>query len=244
MKSFFQSWNGQRIFGISDVPKNFDFAFLKEPATGSFIWKKLFKDEVEVDNKYAPKFMVQTNFSYENSDGGLMRRIIPLEFTNFFTACGGLDVYFNAHFPKGWDDMDYAGFDSLIATSIQEWLKAGRKLTATELTETGWMKQWEQTYGHATSFILNSWESWTTTGFITNEEFKKTMESFYNENHVQKTYWPSSAKLNQAIKAYCEHHNVSYIYDKKIRFVNGEFKCRLFGDVDIDDIRGGNGDPF
>lgn len=30
-EKFFQSWNGEKIFGISDVPKNFDFSFLKEP---------------------------------------------------------------------------------------------------------------------------------------------------------------------------------------------------------------------
>ena len=32
--------------GISDVPKNFDYSFLKEASTGTFILKKLFKDEV------------------------------------------------------------------------------------------------------------------------------------------------------------------------------------------------------
>ncbi|MBB6109748.1 Bifunctional DNA primase/polymerase, N-terminal [Mucilaginibacter lappiensis] len=244
-EKFFQSWNGQKIFGISDVPKNFDFAFLKEPSTGSFIWKKLFKDEVEVDVKDAPKFIVQTNFSYDNTDGGLARRIIPLEFTDFFTKAGGLDVYFNAHFPNEWDENDYAGYDNLIATSIQEWIAGGRKLVATELTNTGWQKQWEQTFGHATSFVLNSWEDWTVKGFITNEEFKKTMEAYYNDNHVHKTYWPSSAKLNLAIKAYADHNKISYITDKKIRFVNGEFKCRLFGEVDIDAIRAGGSDsPF
>ncbi|MDO6575286.1 hypothetical protein, partial [Staphylococcus pasteuri_A] len=66
---------------------------MKEPSTGSFIWKKLFKDEIEVSVKDAPKFIVQTNFSYEVTDGGLRRRIIPIEFTNFFTQVGGLDVH-------------------------------------------------------------------------------------------------------------------------------------------------------
>lgn len=41
---------------------------------------------------------MQTNYSYEITDGGLKRRIIPLEFTNFFTDRGGLDVHFKAHF--------------------------------------------------------------------------------------------------------------------------------------------------
>lgn len=233
-EKFFQSWNGQRIFAISDVPKNFDFAFLKEPATGNFIWKRLFKDEVEVDNKFGPKFIVQTNFSYEVSDGGLKRRIIPLEFTPFFTLAGGLDVHFNAHFPNDWNDEDYAGFDNIIATGIQQWLLVGRKLKATELTETGWLKQWEQTYGHATSFILNYWEEWVERGFITNEKFKSEMETHYSSINVLKTFWPSSIKLNQAIAAYAERKKVAYEADRTIRFANGRFKCRIFGNKEID----------
>lgn len=227
-EKFFQSWNRQRIFGISDVPKNFDFAFLKEPATGSFIWKKLFKDEVEVDVMDAPKFVVQTNFSYENSDGGLKRRIVPLEFTNFFTLAGGLDVHFGCHFPNGWNKDDYAGFDTFIAMAIQKWMKSGNKLHSTELSETGWLKQWEQTYGNATGFILDNWDSWVLETYVTNETFKRTMEQYYNDNNIVKSYWPSSAKLNNAILSYSEKHKVGFNKDVTKRFANGRFKCRVF----------------
>ncbi|MEJ2905055.1 bifunctional DNA primase/polymerase [Pedobacter panaciterrae] len=227
-EKFFQSWNRQKIFGISDVPKNFDFLFLKEPATGSFIWKKLFKDEVEVDVKDAPKFIVQTNYSYEISDGGLRRRIIPLEFTNFFTLAGGLDVHFGCHFPNEWNEDDYAGFDTFISESIQVWLRGGNKLHATELTDTGWQKQWEQTYGNATGFILDNWDEWIMEGFITNETFKRRIETYFNENNIQKQYWPSSSKLNLAIAAYGEKHGVGYKKDVPKRFENGVFKSRIF----------------
>lgn len=227
-EKFFQSWNRQRIFGISDVPKNFDFLFLKEPATGSFIWKKLFKDEVEVPVEDAPKFIVQTNYSYENSDGGLKRRIIPVEFTNFFTLAGGLDVHFGCHFPNGWNEDDYAGFDTLIAQSVQKWMKGGNKLHATELSETGWLKQWEQTYGNATGFILNNWDYWVSEVYVTNETFKRSMEEYYNENNIVKGYWPSSSKLNAAITTYGEKHNIGFKKDVAKRFANGIFKCRAF----------------
>jgi hypothetical protein len=227
-EKFFQSWNRQKIFGISDVPKNFDFLFLKEPATGSFIWKKLFKDEVEVDVGDAPKFVVQTNYSYEISDGGLKRRIIPLEFTPFFTNAGGLDVHFGCHFPNGWSPEDYAGFDTFIALSIQKWMKGGNKLKATELTETGWQKQWEQTYGNATGFILEHWEDWITRGYVTNDNFKKDMEYHFNENNIQKHYWPSSNKLNAAIATYGDKHGIHYKKDVTKRLNSVVFKSRIF----------------
>lgn len=227
-EKFFQSWNRQKIFGISDVPKNFDFAFLKEPATGSFIWKKLFKDEVEVDVKDAPKFIVQTNYSYENSDGGLKRRIIPIEFTNFFTLAGGLDVHFGCHFPNGWSVEDFAGFDTFIAESVQKWMKSGNKLHAGELTDTGWQKQWEQTYGNATPFIMEYWDQWVLDGYVTNITFKANMEAHYTENNIQKHFWPSSNKLNAAIIAYSEKNGMHFKKDVGKRFADKMFKCRIF----------------
>jgi len=240
-EKFFQSWNGQKIFGISDVPKGFDFGFLKEPATGSFIWKKLFKDEMEVDVKDAPKFIVQTNYSYEIIDGGLKRRIIPLEFTNFFTSVGGLDVHYGCHFPNGWSEADYAGFDNFILTSIQRWMQSGNKLKATELTETGWQKQWEQTYGNATGFIMENWSKWIEDGYITNSNFKVELEKYFNDNNIVKSYWPSSTKVNSAIESYANKHGYGFKKDFAKRFSNGIFKSRIFftkGNVPQEDTDG------
>ncbi|MDP3561709.1 MAG: bifunctional DNA primase/polymerase [Legionellaceae bacterium] len=227
-EKFFQSWNGQRVFGISDVSKNFNFEFLKEPSTGSFIHKKLFKDEIEIGVNEAPKFIVQTNYSYEITDGGLKRRIIPLEFTDFFTRCGGLDVHFGSHFPNGWSEDDYAGYDNFVAEGIQLWLQGGRKLHPTGLTETGWLKQWEQTYGNATGFIQENWEKWITDGFITHSHFQTSLESYYNENNIQKHYWPSSKRMNDAIESYCNKHGVTYEKNKSRKEFGGVVKARYF----------------
>lgn len=246
-EKFFQSWNRQKIFGISDVPKNFDFLFLKEPATGSFIWKKLFKDEVEVDVMDAPKFVVQTNYSYDTSDGGLKRRIIPLEFTNFFTLAGGLDVHFGCHFPNGWSNDDYAGFDTFIANSIKKWMKGGNKLHATELTETGWIKQWEQTYGNATPFILENWDKWIIDGYISNDDFKKDLEKYYNDNNIAKHFFSSSQKLNSAIDAYANRHAIHFKKDVSKRFTAGKSKCRVFfkdGQEPNEDLENDEDVPF
>lgn len=230
-EKFFQSWNRQRVFGISDVDKNFDFMFLKEPSTGVFIWKKLFKDEVEIPVEDGPKFIVQTNYSYEVSDGGLRRRIIPLEFTQFFTAQGGLDVYYGKHFPDQWDDGDYAGFDTYIAESVQEWLKSGRKLKAMELTDTGKTKQWEQTYKSACGFILTYWDVWLSSkdGVVFNETFKHHLDTYMSENNISKTFMPSSSKINDAIEEYANMKNVWFSKDKTVKDDAGTpRKARIF----------------
>lgn len=208
-EKFFQSWSGQRIMAISDVPENFNFAFLKEPSTGTFILKKLFKDEVEIPVEDGPKFIVQTNFSYKITDGGLRRRIIHIEFTDFFTKAGGLDAHFGCHFPKGWSEEDWYGYDTFILQSVQKWLQAGRKLTKVELTETGWEKQFEQTYGKNMVHIIDEYiEKWKTTGKVKTKDLKIDISNYLNENNVPKIYWISSEKQNEAIRIWCEHHNI------------------------------------
>lgn len=233
-EKFFQSWNGQRIFCISDVPKNFDFAFLKEPSTGSFIWKKLFKDEVEIKNSEAPKFVVQTNFSYEISDGGLRRRIIPIEFTNFFTQKGGLDIYFKCHFPAGWTTEDWAGFDNYIAEAIQLWLIHERKLAAPELTHTGWVKQFEQTYGTTIAQIIKEyWQSWVDMGDVSNERFKNDLQAFYSDANIQKHYQPSTQKINAALKEWGAKQGIFVEVDQIKRIDMMPTKCRSFMSMEL-----------
>jgi hypothetical protein len=228
-EKFFQSWNGQRIFGISDVPKSFDFSFLKEPSTGSFIWKKLFKDEIEVKTEDAPKFIVQTNYSYEVSDGGLRRRIIPIEFTNFFTDAGGLDVHYGVHFPQGWTNEDWAGFDNYVAESIQLWMQAGRKLSAPELTYTGWVKQFEQTYGQvAAGFIQEYWDEWVRKVNVSNDDFKNHLNAYLMENNIQRIYVPSMIKINKGVREWGDKHDIIVELDNVIRNNSILIRCKTF----------------
>lgn len=216
-EKFFQSWNGQRIMGISDVPKNFNFEFLKEPSTGTFILKKLFKDEVEIPVCDGPKFVIQTNYSYEVTDGGLRRRIIPIEFTDFFTKAGGIDQYFDCHFPSGWTKEDWCNYDSIIAASVQEWLSNGRKLYPATLTDTGREKQFEFTYGRNLSdFIRDNFISWTEAIEVKSETIRVALKLFLDDSDVAKQYRPSSQKVASAIKEYAKMNGYDCITNHQI----------------------------
>lgn len=229
-EKFFQSWNKQRIFGISDVDKDFNFMFLKEPSSGVFIWKKLFKDELEVAVEDGPKFIVQTNYSYEIADGGLKRRIIPVEFTDFFTKEGGLDMHYKKHFPDQWDETDYGGYDNYVAEAVQEWLKCGRKLYAVDLTDTGKNKQWEQTYGKYTvAFIHEHLDNWLNVKNVSNYEFKRQYELWVSDNSIAKSFQPSMMKINLALDALAKMSNWTFDKDISIKDDTGNnFKHRIF----------------
>lgn len=213
-EKFMQSWNGQRIFCLSDVPENFNYGFLKELASGSGLMKKLFKDETEIIAELMPKFLIQTNFSPKITDGGLKRRIRIIEFTDYFTRCGGIDVKFGVHFPNEWEQEDWSGFDSLMAEAVQHWLANNRKIGSSILSATGWAKQFEQTWGQVvTHFIKENFAEWVETGWLSNDSFKAQLDAYYRDNNTPGNYRPSSQKISNAMKAYCDHHATQFLND-------------------------------
>lgn len=210
-EKFMQSWNGERIFCISDPEKKFDFIFLKEPSSGPGIVKKLFKDEFTVSVDDMPKFIVPTNYSFEIKDGGLRRRIIYLEFTDYFTRSGGVDVHFGCHFPKGWELTDWTGYDNFIAESIRIWLAGGLKLNNPSMTEGGWSKQFEQTWGQViTGIIADNIDRWIEREWIPNDDFRADIDGYFRENNTAPSYRPAMNRIYQGLGEYCRHYGLDF----------------------------------
>lgn len=237
--SFFQAWNGEKLFVISDAPRDFKFIFLKELSSGSAILKKLFKDERTMLNEELPKMIVNTNYSYEILDGGLKRRIIPLEFTDFFTKSNGVRIHYGVHFPTEWTEDDWSGYNHIMTISIQAWLQTGLILNPPELTTGGWRKQFEQSFGKYTAdFVYDSFDNWTANqfdGFVPNSVFKAELDTYFNENGVPKIYHPSLQKVTKAVEEYA--HRLGWHCEpnaqKKLNSINvkGKLFTKINGDA-------------
>lgn len=201
----FQSWNNERVFSISDLPKNFPFTFLKEVATGSFKLKKLWKNEVDIPVEETPKVIMQTNYSFEVKDGGVARRLRAIEFTNFFTLAGGIDAHYNKHFPKGWDDTDWLDYDNTMAECIQLWLKGELKIDTKELSDDGFIKQFNLTYGQVVVDLFeNNLARWIQQEDVDIDQFAKDVNDFFVHNDIQSRYRPSKQKIYQALTEFME----------------------------------------
>lgn len=224
-----QSWDGERIFVISDAPKDFKFIFFKELSSGAGKIKKLYHNESNVPIHRMPKFVIQTNYGIDTVDGGLARRLLQIEFTDFFTKTKGVDVFYNCHFPRGWKEEDWAGYDGTIIRSIVRWLAADLKCEQEQMTEGGWRKQFEQTHGRTCyDFVKEYFEGWVAAQMVRNDDFRKQLDDFYIERSIPKMYQPTTFRVNKAIEDYCTHNEVKYQGDTK-RTENGiQFKCRIF----------------
>lgn len=230
------AWNMEKIFSISDAPRDTDFAFLKDLSTGEGSWKKLYKDPVTVPCHLMPKFLISTNFSYELSDGGLKRRIIPIEFTDYYTQRGGIDVVHGCHFPNGWEEAEYHAYDNIVVMAIQKFLQAGCKLKPQELTATGWEKQFKQAHGEMTwNFISDHWEEWVEKEAVPIAEFNAAYDSYLEENGVSARFKKSSTMMNRALADWAKHNHAGFIPSKVIK-PRGEIttmKCKIFSRLPV-----------
>lgn len=209
-ETFLQSWKGERMFIISDLPEHFDLKFLKQAATGSISVKHLYKDIREIPIGDMPKIICQTNYSYDCSDGGLKRRLRGIEFSSIFTDAGGVDAYFdNKRFPGAWGPDDWAGFDTIIATGIRDFLAAGLKIEAQKLSEGGWVKQFETTHStNAVEFVYDKIDGFLDSGFVSNDEFNALVAEFFRATPTRKA--PSMKAILATLEAYCEHFEILF----------------------------------
>jgi len=228
-EKFLQVWNYERVFAINDIPRKFNFGFLKEPAGGSATLKKLFKDERTIPVHEMPKFILSSNYSFDASDGGLKRRIIPLEFSPFFTRVGGVDVHFGKLFPYEWSAEDWLQYDNIIVRSIQHYLKGGGKLFPMPLTEDGWLKQFDMIHMQLTrEFIQQHWDTWLQLRFVSNEVFKEHYGKFCVANNINFKFQLSSARMTYALEDWCAHYKVKFTRDHSIRELLDTQRGRLF----------------
>lgn len=231
-EKFFGSWNFERIFVCGDAPKSFKFEFLKEPATGQFTYKRLWKDPVEVPAGDGPKFIVSTNFSFVNLDGGMERRIMPLEFTPFFNRERSVDGHYGCHFPSGWSADDWENYDNAIAACIQLWL-ASPRLQSPHLSAGGWEKQMKQTHGEVTfDFVNQYFESWVSYSKLSPEDLRRQLRAYLDEQGVPVNYHPSIRRVIMCIKDTAKERAVKFTPNHVNRVNSVSMRVHLFGNGD------------
>ncbi len=241
-----QSWDYQIIFVLSDVPikkndgKPFDLLFFKDIVTGNATVNKKYINEFSIDISEMCKIGASSNYSFDDSDPGIKRRLRPIEFTDFYTRMGGVRTYHDGKmFPKDWSESDYLLYDNIIAACIQEYLAGDSIIDKVEISDTGWAKKQEQNYKHLYDFIKGSVDEWVLLGKVSSKKLNLDYDAFREESNIGRAL--SGFSINKALSEYCEHFKIPFVHS--YRKSNGEMsdgvvwkengvgvKGRLFGD--------------
>ena len=237
-----QSWDGQRIFCLSDIPKKFEIIFFKDIITGNAVVNKKYINEYAVSIEDMCKIIGSSNYSFDDADPGIKRRVRALEFTDYYTLRGGVKKETGKMFPKDWVENDYLEFDNIMISCIQEYLYAENVIELKEMSDSGWIKQFEFKYSYLHDFIRDNINSWIKLGRVSNEVFNSDYSTFIFENNLGKKM--SSHTINKALEDYCHHYKIQIQIRKKGK--NGEdegivwknegktIRGRLFGDEVVD----------
>lgn len=225
-----QSWNYQRIFVASDLPKDFNLIFFKDLVTGNATVNKKYINEFDVDVEDMPKFGASTNYSWNSSDGGLKRRVRPIEFTDYYTIRGGVNTAHEGRmFPKDWDNVEYLQFDNFICHCIKEFLNGDCKIEIKELSDSGWIKQFKQSFNHLYDFFSLNIEEWIGLGRVENELIKGEYARYCDAGNIQKRYVYTMTKINLGLAEYCKHRGIELDVDAIYKKNNVSTRGKVFG---------------
>lgn len=235
---FLAAWNYERLYFLADIPKKIDWLFLKEMVTGTGYVNKKYVAEFDVPTEEMPKLLLNTNYSYDDVDGGLKRRIRQVEFTDYYTAKGGVDTVHGKMFPADFTQDDWTGYDQFIVQSLQELFKASGKIELIALSDEGWTKKFNMKHHESMyEFITDHIEEWCTEGFASNGWIVEQYNQFCHANTVNPRYKKELAAITTAIKEFCIHHGISYENNQAQRsdWSNGEVgKGKKFGTYTLD----------
>lgn len=243
--TFLQSWNGERMVNISDIPKRFDLEKIKAITSNAVTVKKLYKDEVVIQAVDLPKILVSTNYSFYIADGGVKRRLIFNEYSDFFTKAGGVDVHYGGkQFPDDWSDLDWLGYYNFMMESVQVYL-SNKKLSNNEISETGWIKQFSINHGEPTfEFISGNMSLFLKSEFVSKTQFENVYANYISENGILPKYRKSAQGMNEALEEYCNHYGIEF--DKRLsKHLNGvKQTVRWFNDPNSNANKGSDDAGF
>ena len=232
-----QSWNFEKIFILSDLPRDFDLIFFKDIITDGAVVRKLYKDEFNVAVDEMAKIGASSNYSFDNADPGIKRRVRAIEFSDYYTLRGGVrKAHGNKMFPKDWDEMDYLLFDNIMMVCIQEYLKDDGEIERRELSDGGWKKQFDQKYHHLYEFISLNIESFKNSQYRASD-FAQIYNSYCADNNIRLKVGPT--KMNDALDEYCKHYKIGFDKNASCRDSVGTFTGKKFftlNDTSIENV--------
>lgn len=217
-----QTWNGERIVAIDDLTKYGFLNQFKSSVSKGMMWKRLFKDIVQLTLEESPKIILDGQFGMDFfTDGGVKRRAIMLPFSGtLFSGVDGVSVeeHYGGDFPDCWTEEDWNGFYSWCVDSIRLYMGDRRLHRLNTTTDKGWKKFYDYTYEKYGGELFRTWvmdsvDKWVAEtknkGGFSHEDLLKQYRDFVSDNNLRNQM--ASSKLHGAIIDILDYEGYEYI---------------------------------
>lgn len=233
-----QSWNGQRVVSIDDLPKKFNYDGLKELISGEVLVKHLFKDIKTYSHTQLPKVIINTNHGVPTMRGDIRRRVRCVEFTDFFNKSGGVAKYYSTKngglpvdwmFPPGntwsltnslteypkqrncWDNKEWKHFFVTMFEAMQRYLIGGLELPEEKTTADGWKKNFAHTYGDAELTYMEEKFEDLVGSTMANVAIYNHYVAYCNDSGISPMFRKKERSHLQALREWAKAHGVEII---------------------------------
>lgn len=196
-----------RLINIDDCMKNFNFTELFSLATADFTVRKKYVSQVTIPFETSPKFCISSNTVINGDGGSFRRRMIEIEFSNYFSDSYTPVNEYRRNFFSEWDDSEWNRFYVFMVNCILYYLNNGiveyERLNIAE-------KKTKSSIGESLYEFFDNYivvDKYFTAKFLIDE-----FALGYNEEITP-------TKLTQSLKKYAEFKNLYFVdeYDKKIK---------------------------
>lgn len=220
-----QSWTGEEVVHMNDVPRRFNLSLLKGISTDGMQRKRLWKNLENIPPEKMPKFVMSGQWGQNVfDDGGVKRRMYLVSFTSYFNHKRRVMDEYGGMLPNVWSKSDWGGFYKFMALSVQKFMQEYRLDSEGTWQTKVWSKNFDQTFGRGSS-ELQDWIGerlvvWSNAGFVSNETLKDEYHRFCERENIKMENQLSTFK--KALQEYCEHHG--YGFEEKRGYDSIELK--------------------
>lgn len=245
-----QSWNGEPLVHLSDLPKWVNLSDLKNVVSDNSQRKVLWQNIANVMAEDMPKFVISGQFGLNtDDDGGVKGRVRQLSFTGYFSRLGkDIRGEYGGDCPDVWTDADWDGYYSYIADSIKEYLGVRRLMIVDDIIL--WRKGWDARFSGGESWLGDAidlkYEDWARLDYVTGIQRGEWYEDVCRSCNIPASgrIRGGNSRLSQALKEYGEKMELFRYETGGREYVDGkqEYVVRIILTGEKDD--GGGEVPF
>lgn len=213
--TFQQVTFGTRLLIIDDANKKLNFENLFSSITNGFQIEKKYQDKYTLSFEDSPKILITTNYTIYGKGYSFDRRIIEVEFSDYYGRTRKPLDDFKKEFFESWDNKEWSLFYNFMLRCVQHYLKSD-KIEDVSINDPIKKRLMRET---SSDFIE----------FITDFDFvnlikKADLFALFIEEFPEYSKWLSIRKFNEWVKNYCKTLRIDFIESKK----DGGQRCWTF----------------